>query len=231
MERIADKTIFPPRPNYSSPWAPPNQGHVNVSLETYHNIYKYDWETLWISYGLAVLFTTLAVVAGVVALILNGVSYSDNFSTIVRVSRTADMSVEVMDDDGDGREPLPKYLKEARFDMHARSADEPKNVVAPRRSSGNGGTNQAGPNQAPPNLPLPNLPSPNLALSSQTRPYQAQCNQAALHQQPLSDVGPNRPPQYRTPSYRRPLNQANSHQASSYKPGANQTSPYQSPSD
>lgn len=53
------------------------------------------------------------------ALILNGVSYSDNFSTIVRVSRTAKLSVNVRDQDGPGRDPLPTYLKHARLDMGA----------------------------------------------------------------------------------------------------------------
>lgn len=105
------------RPNYSSPFAPPQ--HVNVSLETYHNVYHYDQVTLWIAYGLAILFTLLAAVAGMAALIINGASYSDNFSTIVRISRTAELSVEVMDYDGSGHDPLPTYLKHARIDLGA----------------------------------------------------------------------------------------------------------------
>ncbi|MDI1487031.1 MAG: hypothetical protein OHK93_006294 [Ramalina farinacea] len=105
------------QPNYSSHFAPPNS--TNVSLPIFHNIYTYDRETLWISYGLSIFFTTLAATAGIIAVLLNGASYSNNFSTIVRVARTADLSTEILDKerDGFGRDPLPKYLKHARLNM------------------------------------------------------------------------------------------------------------------
>lgn len=52
-------------------------------------------------------------------MLLNGASYSNNFSTIVRVARTADLSTDILDKerDGFGRDPLPKYLKHARLNM------------------------------------------------------------------------------------------------------------------
>jgi hypothetical protein len=56
------------------------------------------------------------------ALIQSGESYSNNFSTAVRVSRTAELSVEVMDQDGSGRDPLPAYLKDACIDISAKTA-------------------------------------------------------------------------------------------------------------
>ena len=66
-----------------------------------------------------------------ITLILNGVSYSDNFSTIVRVSQTAKLSVKVRDQDGPGRDPLPTYLKHARLDMGANTATaEARDVAA-----------------------------------------------------------------------------------------------------
>ena len=64
----------------------------------------------------------LAVIAGMASLILSGVSYSYNFSTIVRVGRKAELSVEVMDQDGSGRDPLPEYLKHARLDIGPNTA-------------------------------------------------------------------------------------------------------------
>jgi hypothetical protein len=66
-----------------------------------------------------VFFAGLAVIAGLIVLILSGASYSDNFSTIFRVSRTAKLSVEVMDQDRSGYDPLPDYLKRARLDIDA----------------------------------------------------------------------------------------------------------------
>ncbi|KAF4626926.1 hypothetical protein G7Y89_g11231 [Cudoniella acicularis] len=109
------------QPNYSSPFAPPQL--TNVSLGTYQNLYNYDRATLWIAYGLSILFTTLAVIIGMIALILNGASYSNNFSTIIRVSRTTELNVEVTDQDVFGRDPLPSYLKHARLNMGVKTAN------------------------------------------------------------------------------------------------------------
>lgn len=93
-----------------------------AGLEIYQNIFSDDWETLWIAYGVSILSTALAVIAGMTTLIQSGESYRNNFSTIVRVSRTAELSVEVMGQDGSGRDPLPAYLKDARIDIGVKSA-------------------------------------------------------------------------------------------------------------
>lgn len=82
-----------------------------------HNIYVYAKRTLWLAYGLAIAFTILAVAAGIVALVMNGASFRNSFSTIVRVSRVAMLSEEVTESDGDGTEPLPKHLAESRLLM------------------------------------------------------------------------------------------------------------------
>ena len=52
-----------------------------------------------------------------IPLALNGISYSQNFSTIIRVGRTADLSTEILDHDGFGADPLPIYLKYARLNI------------------------------------------------------------------------------------------------------------------
>lgn len=101
------------RPNYSSAFAP--RAFTRVTVEIYENIYDYDWVTLWVSYALSIFFTTVAVSVGVSSLILSGAAYSNNFSTIARISRTAELSVEITSADGLGHEPIPQYLKEARF--------------------------------------------------------------------------------------------------------------------
>ena len=122
------REYFLSRPNYSSPFAPPEL--ANVSLTTSQNIYLYDKTTLWIAYGLSMLFTALAVLIGMVAMLSNGESYSNSFSSIVRVARTADLSAEVRGKDGSGSDPLPPYLKEARLDVGA----------CARRGMGEGGS-------------------------------------------------------------------------------------------
>lgn len=56
----------------------------------------------------------MAVGVGFVAVILNGASYKNNFSTILRFSRTAGLSKEVKKSEGDGAEPLPPHLANSR---------------------------------------------------------------------------------------------------------------------
>ena len=90
-----------------------------MSVGTYHTVYSYDRTTLWIAYGIPLFFATLVVIAGMFAILLSGASYSGNFSTIVRASRTAKLSVDVADQDGSGCDPLPKYLERARLDLGA----------------------------------------------------------------------------------------------------------------
>jgi hypothetical protein len=115
------------RPNYSSVFAP--QRLINVSLPIHSNEYNYDIFTLWIAYGLSILTTLIAVTVGLAAIVLTGASYSDNFSTSLRVSRAADLSVpEVRRDyeggseDDDGRDPLPRFLGEGRLIVGSGSA-------------------------------------------------------------------------------------------------------------
>ncbi|KXT04967.1 hypothetical protein AC578_10324, partial [Pseudocercospora eumusae] len=103
------------QPNYSSPFSPSRL--TNVTTQEFETIYVYDALTLWISYGLAILFTTVAVAAGWIAIFLNGCSYSDNFSTFVRVGRMAVMSNEVKAEDLSGCDPLPEYLERTRIDI------------------------------------------------------------------------------------------------------------------
>jgi hypothetical protein len=40
-----------------------------------------------------------------------------DFSTILRTTRNADMSAHLAEDDGDGRAPLPKHLKNATINF------------------------------------------------------------------------------------------------------------------
>ncbi|KAK5701737.1 hypothetical protein LTR97_004555 [Elasticomyces elasticus] len=108
-------------PNYSSSFAPDQSPSVTVGM--YRNVYAYDPVTLWIAYGLSILFTALAVLAGTIALVQNGASYSNYFSTILRVSRTAELDIQVAGRDGPGHDPLPAYLQDARLDLGSQAVD------------------------------------------------------------------------------------------------------------
>ncbi|KAK5693913.1 hypothetical protein LTR97_009530 [Elasticomyces elasticus] len=105
------------QPKTSSPFAPSLS--TNVTVDGIATFYVYDRVTLGIAYGLAILFSTLAVAAGMVFLLLSGASYDTTFSTIVRVAKAADLSVELKDDEGTGSQPLPKRLAKARLVINA----------------------------------------------------------------------------------------------------------------
>ena len=103
------------RANYSSAYAPPRL--TNVTIQSQENKYTYDVDTLWVAYGIAVLFASLATLLGLLTIWRSKASYSHRFSTIVRVARTADLSEEVRSDDKSGQDPLPEYLKRAHLDL------------------------------------------------------------------------------------------------------------------
>jgi hypothetical protein len=79
-----------------------------------HNVYEYSAARLWLSYGIAIGVTALTSAIGLWAIYANGVSYSQDFSTVFRIGRGALMSAEVKEEDMDGKDALPKYLEEAQ---------------------------------------------------------------------------------------------------------------------
>ena len=86
-----------------------------VTFSTLHNVFVYSRLHLWLAYGPAVLVLTLIVIAGLVSTLRNGASFSDNFSTILRLSRGANLDTTISGDDLDGKDPLPRYLKRAKI--------------------------------------------------------------------------------------------------------------------
>jgi hypothetical protein len=98
------------RPDTSALHAPTK---VNVTENIYQNQYDYSASKLWLSYGVALGVVLLAAFAGFASLIMNGAGFSNDFSTILRASRTAKLSEEVRIGDADGKDPLPKYLSKA----------------------------------------------------------------------------------------------------------------------
>ena len=108
----ANPFIFLHRPNRSSTTNPPL---VNVSSPTFHNVYFYAESKLWIAYGIALGISAIALIAGLVSIWINQTTYSDRFSTILRVAGSADLEVEILERDMDGHDPLPKYIGQAEI--------------------------------------------------------------------------------------------------------------------
>ena len=103
--------------NYSSVFAPAQPS--SVALQQSIIVYDYDVLTLWLSYGIAILFTFFAVACGFCAIVANNASFTNDFSTIVRVARAAELSVHLEAEDRGGEDPLPSYLKLAQLDISA----------------------------------------------------------------------------------------------------------------
>jgi hypothetical protein len=113
-----------------------------VASATYHNVYSYTRHRLWVTYGVALLCATVAVAIGLYAIIASGASYSNEFSTILRVSRHAHLDHEVARRDAAGRDPLPKYLMKATLTMAGDRGDmEEYQGISDTREAGDNGYN------------------------------------------------------------------------------------------
>ncbi|KAK3661743.1 hypothetical protein LTR56_000234 [Elasticomyces elasticus] len=82
-------------------------------FESNIQVYSYDSVKLWAAYGCAIGVSAVAVLLGFWVIFSSGAAYSDNFSTLVRVTRDAEMSVDIALVDRDGKDPLPDYLAES----------------------------------------------------------------------------------------------------------------------
>ena len=119
--------IIPCRPNTSSVYYPDK---TKVQLTTRENIYIYAVHKLWLAYGLAIGATALIALFGIAAIVVNHASFSNRFSTILRLSRGAQLSNEINHADLCGRDPLPAYAKKAtvRFSQEQISGTRDSNA-------------------------------------------------------------------------------------------------------
>jgi hypothetical protein len=93
----------------------PAAENITLQYERMQNTYIYNSRNLLMSYGLALGFALIAVVAGCASIWYNGASYSNRFSTILRATRGQNMEELVALNDRTGADPLPKYLAKARI--------------------------------------------------------------------------------------------------------------------
>ena len=88
---------------------------IQMAVTRYHNTYEYNWRQLCITYGAAVAVALIAISVGFYSLIITGTSYSNKFSTIVRIARDSSLAVFIGDEDRLGQDPLPEYIGRAKF--------------------------------------------------------------------------------------------------------------------
>ncbi|KAK5708462.1 hypothetical protein LTR97_001003 [Elasticomyces elasticus] len=88
---------------------------TTVNTTTLRNVYTYNWQRLWLAYGLALAATMIVVAVGCGSLVTAGTSFSNKFSTALRVTRGDRIDVVVKDNDRLGSDPLPEYMSEAKL--------------------------------------------------------------------------------------------------------------------
>jgi hypothetical protein len=102
-------------PNASSPFKPPV---ANVTFSNFENVYLYTAGKLWLAYGIGICCTLVAVIAGLASVFANGASYSNNFSTVMRVTHGASINTSIGAADMQGEDPLPAHLAAATVSIN-----------------------------------------------------------------------------------------------------------------
>jgi hypothetical protein len=103
------------RANYSSRFAPPP---TNVTFHDIANFYVYSPKELWLGYGIALSCSFLLGICGLALIVVRQTSFSNDFSSILRVARHATLlGGEVQIEDAVGNEPLPKHLMNTTVTM------------------------------------------------------------------------------------------------------------------
>ncbi|KAI9710459.1 MAG: hypothetical protein M1812_007427 [Candelaria pacifica] len=123
------------QPDYSSAGAPPK---TLVTQFTSQTVYVYAANKLWAAYGVAAVFTLGSVIIGILTILADGASYSNAFSTVLRVARAAELSIEVQESDLDGRDPLPTHLAKATVAISG-GKDRGWTPITPEDSAGTKG--------------------------------------------------------------------------------------------
>jgi hypothetical protein len=97
------------------------QNPTNVSVEILQSklMYNYQSQNLVIGYSLGAAFTLLAICFGIWSIVWNESVYSDSISAIIRVLRNPQLDALIGPEDTDGSSPAPKYLKEAKIQLHS----------------------------------------------------------------------------------------------------------------
>lgn len=91
---------------------------TKITTELWHNTYTYRSRNLLLSYGIALLLSLASCTLGCFTIYQNGVSYSNRFSTILRVVRgheLAEIDSLLTQEDREGTDPLSGHLATTRL--------------------------------------------------------------------------------------------------------------------
>ena len=83
-------------------------------------VYNYNQRWLFLSYGLGFGFTVISAAIGLTSIHQNAASYTNKFSTILRVTRGTEYDAMIADEDRQGQEPVPKHIREQRLSLNHR---------------------------------------------------------------------------------------------------------------
>ncbi|KAJ9615922.1 hypothetical protein H2200_001999 [Cladophialophora chaetospira] len=83
---------------------------VNATSKFFRADYVYEPEALIIAYAISNIISLLCVMIGVFAIYQNGASFTNYFSTIVRVTNHLDLEESIDEKDRSGADPLPSQL-------------------------------------------------------------------------------------------------------------------------
>ncbi|CAK1361801.1 hypothetical protein CB0940_02870 [Cercospora beticola] len=105
--------------NPDSPLAPPT---TRITEVLYGNVYSYSMDKLWLAYGIAIGISVLNLIVGFAALLRTGASFTDNFSTIIRIARNATIEADLYEEHLPGKDSLPKHMADA--ELRLRKSDQ-----------------------------------------------------------------------------------------------------------
>ena len=83
---------------------------VNADSHFFRSDYVYEPDALIIAYTISNVISLLCVLVGIYAIYENGASFTNNFSTIVRVTNHLELEESIAEQDRSGADPLPKTL-------------------------------------------------------------------------------------------------------------------------
>lgn len=92
-----------------------DQDHTTRILVTrFFNAYEYNWRRLVIAYGVVLFLTATVVISACISLLKSKLSYSNKFSTMLRMTREDSLNHLILAADRGGEDPVPKHIAKAR---------------------------------------------------------------------------------------------------------------------
>ncbi|CAK1366675.1 hypothetical protein CB0940_10068 [Cercospora beticola] len=92
---------------------------ADIVVSRYEIVYFYNWQRLAISYSVVLLLALVAMFVGLYTIFSTGQSYSNNFSTILRVAQNENLAALIEERDRKGQDPLPSHIAKAKFGVEA----------------------------------------------------------------------------------------------------------------